>query len=150
MMMAIGERQLQGLGNQMNVLRRVVTEGFEISALQHVQRHRQHRPLRPRTTGMHIDAIEARLHRRLELDTVIGEILHAHEAAVLAMEINDGDGDIAFVKGVARSAQGDTPAFTLIRLLDIGEILQRGGEFGLDEQFARLRRPPLGQINFLV
>ena len=68
MMMTVGKRQIDGLGDHVNVLRRVVPHRLQVVTLEDIQRHRQRRPLRPRTAGMHIDIAELRGYCRFEID----------------------------------------------------------------------------------
>ena len=150
MLVAVGKRELQRFGHDVDVLRRIMSKRLQVVVLQDIERHRQHRPLRPRAAGVHFDAVELRFHRRFEFNAELGEILHAHQAADFLVMLDDGCRDVALVERVARGAQCQPAPLAAVRFLDVGHVLQRAAEIGLHEHFAGQRRLAFGQEYFFA
>src|SRR3546814_11924889 len=62
----------------------VMAKCGEVVRAQECENLRQGRPLRPGTTAMNVDVPEFRLDRRLKADTVLRQVIHRKEAAILA------------------------------------------------------------------
>src|SRR5262249_41109855 len=94
-----------------DVVGRVVAERRDVVPRHDVERLEQRGSLAPGTAGIDVDLAEARMHRRLDADLELGEILGGEEAALLALEADDGLGDVTAIEGIARRLQpGDAAA----------------------------------------
>ena len=150
MIVTVGKRKLQRLGHHVYVFGRIVPHGPEVAALEDVERHRQHRTLRPRAAGVQFDAVEACTNRRLKIHLEAGEVLVAHEAALFRDELRDLRRDIALVERVARGLQPGLAAFAVRLLFLVRHVLQCPAEIGLHEHFTHFRWASLGQKNFFA
>src|SRR3546814_1266715 len=77
---------------------------------------------------MNVDVPEFRLDRRLKADTVLRQVIHRKEAAILAVEVRDQASDVAAVEGIV-SGPDTSLAASLMR-----------GPLGVDHELDRLRK----------
>jgi hypothetical protein len=102
----IGERRLQRLGDQVEVLHAVVTERLDVVLLQDLQGDRQRRPLRPRPAAVDFIVAVPDLDRRLQPHREVCDVVVGDQAAVLSAEGRQLLRDLALVEDVA-AAGGD-------------------------------------------
>jgi hypothetical protein len=143
--LAIGERALEDLEHEVDVVGVAAAQAVEPGMLDRAQRLGEDRPLAPRPAGQHLPVAPACAHGRLAPAVKLGEVLAREQAAVVGMERGDAGGDVAAVERVARGAQARLAPARQRRALLVGEVLQRGGEVALDEALADHRRAPPGQ-----
>ena len=150
MMVAVGECQIDRFGDDVDVLRRVVPHRLQVVTLEDVQRHRQCRPLRPRSAGVQFDVAELRFHRRFEIDLEVGKVVVTHQAALLADPLGDGMRDVALVERIARRLQPGLAALAFPAPFFIHHVFQRAAEIGLHKLPARHWRLAARQVHLLA
>ena len=89
----------------MDVFRAVVPHGSEVEMLQNVQGLLEHRSLGPGVVARYLIPLETAGNRRGEFTLVIGEVVHAQEAADPVRAVNEGLGDRSPVKLVPSRLQ---------------------------------------------
>ncbi len=139
---AIGEGQVHGLIDGVDVARGVVAHGLEIDVLQDVERLQHGRSLRPDVELVDVDSLVGGADRLLDAHLPARQVLLGDQAALLAHAAHELVGDVAAVEAVVGGH--DRFLAGLLRterlLLGLDELAQRGREVGLAEDLARLRR----------
>ena len=147
----VGEDELHRLGDRVDVVGAVVAEGGEVDPVEEARHLGQRRPLAPRPAGVDLDLAEARDDRLLDRALVFGEVLHRQPAAVLLVVADHGPREVAAVEGVAGGGEaGPPPPARGGRRFLVRHVPDRGGEVGLHETFAFLRRPSARKVDRLV
>ena len=139
---AVGEGQVHGLIDGVDVARGVVAHGLEIDVLQDVERLQHGRPLRPGVELVDVDPLVCRADRLLEAHLPARQVFLGDQPALLAHAAHQLVRDVAFVEAVVGGHDRVLAALLGAQrlLLGLHELAQRGREIGLAEDLARLRR----------
>ena len=103
-LVGVRNRQVDHLGHEVDVRRRVVAEGAQVVVLQHVEHQDDARPLAPAGGGVDVVAVEFGPERLLPAALVVREVLVADDAFLLPEETVHGAGRLALVEGVPGGA----------------------------------------------
>ena len=152
--LAVGEDELERLGEQVDIGRRVVAERGEVVGLEQRQHLGQHRPLTPRTAREDLVLVKARAHRLLDLRLERGEIVVGQEPVLRCVECGDLPRDVAAIEQIARGLKARLPsrlpgpglgvqqAADRARQVRLREHLSRFGQAPVGHEHRRARRPP--------
>ena len=142
--LAVGEDELERLGEQVDIGRRVVAERGEVVGLEQRQHLRQHRPLTPGTAREHLVLAKARAHRLLDLHLERGEIVVGQEPALRGVERGDLPRDVAAIEQIARGAKARLPSRLPGPALGVQQAADRARQVGLREDLARFGQASTG------
>ncbi len=138
--LAIGRGELQGLDHCVDVAGRIVACATQVHAAQDVQRFQDHRPLRPWSAAINIEAAKPDPARRFDRTAEAGEIILGDPAAILRLMAQDRAGDVAAIERVARRLQAGKAIAIRVRPLLIRHVLQCAAQIALHEDLAHLGR----------
>ncbi|MDT4824057.1 hypothetical protein FQZ97_573000 [compost metagenome] len=144
---AVGEGQLDGFGEQMDIGRGVVAQRAQVARLQDVQHLQQRRPLAPEAATVDLGAAEVGNERGVDVDGEGSQVVVGDEAAFFLVVLDDGGGYVAFVEGAAGGGQASQAALALAQAFFVGHVLEAGGQIGLAEDGPRGRRFAAGQVD---
>ena len=84
--LAVGEGELQRLGQMVHVIGAVMAEAGEVDALKQRQGLQQHRPLAPGAAGEDVEIAKAAALRRADRRAVFGQVLGRQQPALLLIK----------------------------------------------------------------
>ena len=143
---AVREGELERLRHRVQRLWAVVAHRRQRVHVEQAERLQQRRPLAPGSAGVDVDAVDrnplGRLHRHPEG----GEVVGREQAAVLAMVLDDGGGDVAPVEGRASGSEARGAVAAGGALL-VRHVLEGTRQIGLHEDVAHGGRAAARQID---
>ena len=142
--LAVGEDELERLGEQVDIGRRVVAERGEVVGLEQRQHLGQHRPLTPGAAREHLVLAKARAHRLLDLHLERGEIVVGQEPALRGVERGDLPRDVAAIEQIARGAKARLPSRRPRPALGVQQAADRARQVGLREDLTRFGQASIG------
>jgi hypothetical protein len=143
--LAVGEGQLHGFGDGVDVLRGVVAERGHVEAVQDLQHLDQHGPLAPEAARDELAGPEGRPHGRLEPHAKLRQVFPREQPALGGVIARDRGRDVAAIEGVAGGGEARHPAGPAGGTILVGEVREGATEVGLDEALTGARRPASGQ-----
>ena len=141
--LAIGEGQLERLGHDVDVARRVVPHRAQVERREDGEGLHEHGALRPRALPQDLAPRERRAERRLEGRAVLRQIGRAQQAAHALGEAADGRRNVAAVEPLARRRDARRPSAAAPRVR-LHQAPERRAERGLHEQRANVRHATAG------
>ena len=141
----VGERQLQGLENSVDVVGAVVAHSLQVEPFQYLQGFNGNWALAPGTAGVNVYAFVAARGRLAHSDVESGKVLHSKQAALLLNESDHLHGNLAMVEEVSCSLNGLVPASGNVVLFDLNQTAEGAGQFALDQNRSGLQRFATGE-----